>query len=218
MIRILLISLSLILVACSPQSPATPPTTEPITSPQQEIIEEQAPENVETTPESEIAAPAAEEESPVIAEINRPAWQTVQLINARTGETFTLADFEGKTVFVEPMATWCTNCRAQLGRVRQVRDQLGEENYAFVALSLETNLSSEALARYADNQGFDWYFAVMTNELLGLLADEFGRTITAAPSTPHFVIRPDGTFTDLSTGSKSVNDIAQELINESNLS
>ncbi|KPK07150.1 MAG: hypothetical protein AMJ56_13680, partial [Anaerolineae bacterium SG8_19] len=42
---------------------------------------------------------------------DRPAWQQLTLTNARTGETFTLADFGGQTVFVEPMATWCSNCR-----------------------------------------------------------------------------------------------------------
>ena len=34
-------------------------------------------------------------------------------MDARTGQTFTLADLQGKTVYVEPMATWCTNCRQQ---------------------------------------------------------------------------------------------------------
>ena len=28
------------------------------------------------------------------------------LVDVRSGETFTLAEFAGKTVFVEPMATW----------------------------------------------------------------------------------------------------------------
>jgi hypothetical protein len=28
------------------------------------------------------------------------------IVDVRTGETFTLAEFAGKTVFVEPMATW----------------------------------------------------------------------------------------------------------------
>ena len=36
----------------------------------------------------------------------RPDWLTMPLTNARSGETFTLADFAGKTVFVHPMATW----------------------------------------------------------------------------------------------------------------
>ena len=31
---------------------------------------------------------------------------TLPLVDARSGATFTLAEYAGKTVFVEPMATW----------------------------------------------------------------------------------------------------------------
>jgi thiol-disulfide isomerase/thioredoxin len=128
-----------------------------------------------------------------------PAWQTIALTNAVTGESFTLGDFQGKTVFVEPMATWCSNCRAQQGEVRKAKAQLGED-VVFIALSLETNLAPEELAAYAQDNGFDWTYAVMPVDLLSGLADQFGRSITNAPSTPHFIIRPDGTFSELSTG------------------
>ncbi len=141
-----------------------------------------------------------------------PGWQTLVLTNARTGEQFTLADFNGQTVFVEPMATWCTNCRSQLSNVREARATLGDDT-VFVALSLETTLEDAQLAAYADQQGFDWLFAVMTDEMLQQLADQFGRSITSAPSTPHFVIRPDGSFTDLVTGIESPQEIVEQITN-----
>lgn len=143
-----------------------------------------------------------------MAMMDQPAWQTIALTDAGSGESFTLADFAGKTVFVEPMATWCTNCRQQLNNVAQIREQFGDD-VVFIGLSLETNLSNEELARYAADQGFDWRFAVMTPDMLQALADTFGRTITNAPSTPHFVIRADGTYTDLATGIDSPDQLAQ---------
>lgn len=143
--------------------------------------------------------------------VELPVWQQLPLADARTGETFTLADYAGKTVFVEPMATWCTNCRRQLFNVMEARGQLGDENAIFVALSLETNLDGQALAQYADGNGFDWTFAVMSPEILQALADQFGRSITSAPSTPHFVIRPDGSYTDLVTGIDSPDQIVQMI-------
>ena len=139
------------------------------------------------------------------------AWQQISLTDARTGATFTLADFAGKTVFVEPMATWCTNCRRQLGNVRDARAQIGNDNVVFIGLSLETNISDGQLAQYQSDYGFDWTFAVMTPELLQELAAAFGRSITSAPSTPHFVIRPDGSFTDLVTGIESAEQILRQL-------
>lgn len=146
------------------------------------------------------------------AVINRPTWQTLPLTNARTGETFTFADFADKTVFVEPMATWCTNCRQQLGNVSSVRTQVDANQFVFIALSVETNITADDLAQYAEDNGFDWLFAVLTPEMLGELAATFGRTITNPPSTPHFIIRPDGTTTELTTGIESDSQIIEQLM------
>jgi thiol-disulfide isomerase/thioredoxin len=139
-----------------------------------------------------------------------PLWQTLPMTNVATGESFTLADFQGKTVFVEPMATWCSNCRMQQGNIIPARLQLGDD-VVFIGLSLETNLPDEDLARYARDNGFNWTYAVMSAELLSELADEFGRVITSAPSTPHFIIRADGSFTELSTGIDSPAEIVAKI-------
>lgn len=137
-------------------------------------------------------------------------WQTLPLTDARTGETFTLADLEGGTVYVEPMATWCVNCRQQLGRVGEAKAQLDaqvEGEVTFVALSVETTLSAEDLARYADEQGFDFTFAVMSPELLRALAAEFGQSVATPPATPHFIIYPDGSTSDLLTGPSAPDEV-----------
>ncbi len=163
----------------------------------------------ETMSEDGADAMMAEDAMGDMAEL--PAWQQLSLTDARTGETFTLADFSGKTVFVEPMATWCTNCRRQLGNVRDARAQLNDEDVVFIGLSLETNISDAELAQYQSDQGYDWTFAVMSPEILQQLADAFGRSITSAPSTPHFVIRPDGSTTELVTGIESADQILQQI-------
>lgn len=157
------------------------------------------------------AVDMAEDEEMMTDTAVLPAWQQIELTDARTGETFTLADFSGQIVFVEPMATWCTNCLRQLSNVREARAQLGEDGAVFIGLSLETNISDAELAQYQGDQGFDWTFAVMTPELLQELADTFGRSITSAPSTPHFIIRPDGSLTDLVTGIESPDQIIQQI-------
>ncbi|GAB4509530.1 MAG: hypothetical protein OHK0046_04710 [Anaerolineae bacterium] len=211
---VLLMMFAMTLVACA--SDPTPQAQPILTTATSEAPTTAPTEGVPATAESAAAAPTeAPAVVPTVETVARPAWQQIELVNATTGETFTLADFAGKTVFVEPMATWCTNCRAQLGRVREVRQQLGEENYAFIGLSLETNLSAGDLADYQRETGYDWTFAVMSIDMLRQLESEFGRSVTVAPSTPHFVIRPDGSFTPLRTGAKSIEQIAQEMITES---
>ncbi|MCG8350065.1 MAG: redoxin domain-containing protein [Chloroflexales bacterium] len=164
-----------------------------------------------TAESTEEVAAAPVEEAPAEVAVDRPAWQQLALTDARTGETFTLADFAGKIVYVEPMATWCSNCRQQLGNLSQARAQLDSDQYAFVALSVETTISGADLAAYADEAGFDWTFAVMTPEALQALTDVFGRTITNPPATPSFIIRADGSTTDLMTGITSPDVIVEEL-------
>ena len=141
-----------------------------------------------------------------------PLWMTSELTDVRTGETFTLADFAGKTVFVEPMATWCTNCRQQLGNVAEARAQLADnEDVVFVSLSVETTISNDDLAAYTEETGFNWTFAVVTPEVLVSLADTFGQTVTNPPSTPHFIIRADGSTTDLTTGFEGPTELLQSI-------
>ena len=158
----------------------------------------------------------AEEMDEDMAMSDAPAWKTIALTDVRSGETFTLADFAGKTVFVEPMATWCTNCRRQLGNVSQAKAQLGDsEDVVFVSLSVETNIGNGDLANYTEETGFDWAFAVATPEMLVSLVESFGQSITNPPSTPHFIIRPDGSTTDLTTGFESPEEILHNLEAES---
>ena len=142
---------------------------------------------------------------------DQPVWQQITLTDVRTNETFTLADFAGKTVYVEPMATWCTNCRQQLGNVKEAIAQLGDDNVVFVGISVETNIDNATLAEYVTNTGFDWPFAVATPEMLQSLADQFGRTIANPPSTPHFIIAPDGTAGELVTGFETPEEIIGRL-------
>lgn len=152
-------------------------------------------------------AMASEDASADSMAVAKAPWQTLPVTNSITGETFTLADFAGKTVYVEPMATWCTNCRQQLRTVQGAQPQLDSNNVEVVALSVETNIGSGDLANYAADMGFDFTFAVMTPELLEALVNEFGRTITNPPSTPHFVIQPDLSFGELHTGFSSADEV-----------
>ncbi len=140
-----------------------------------------------------------------------PVWQTVTLTDACTGEPFTLADFVGRPVYVEAMATWCPTCRKQLDNVRAAREQLEDEEFVLVALSTEVDLQREDLAAYAESGGYDWIFAVMTPDMLQALVDDFGRSVSVPPSTPHFIIGPDGAATELKTGIEEADDLVEDL-------
>jgi thiol-disulfide isomerase/thioredoxin len=164
-----------------------------------------------THPMTESASGAMMDGEAMSAVMELPAWQTMPLTDARTGATFTLADFVGKTVFVETMATWCPNCRQQLGNVKSAAARADAEQVLFIAISVETDLPAATLAQYADDNGFDWTFAVATPEFVRALADTFGQTVANPPATPHFWIQPDGAHSDLATGYESGDEILAQL-------
>ena len=223
------LAILLLLAACSASQDEAPIASGPA---QAAVVEEtnggEAPAAEEMAPEAESQpeypdagaemvedmAGESEEMATGLEEVmnpDAPAWQTLALTNARTGESFTLADFAGKTVFVEPMATWCTNCRRQLSNVRDARSQLAADDVVFVGLSVETAIADATLASYANDAGFDWLFAVVTPELLREMAGEFGQTIANPPATPHFIIRADGTTTELVTGIEPTGQIVAQI-------
>jgi hypothetical protein len=192
-----------LLVACSPNQVSVTATT-PLSDTPTQIILPTATETVTLPAPTNTIAPTEISVSEVRAnaapDYNGPAWTRLPLTNARTGETFTLADFAGKTVFVEPMATWCPKCRDQQNSLRTAIEQLGTDRYVYISLQVEMDVSNTALAEYADGNGFGWIFAVTTPELLEALVTHYSHSIGVPPSTPHFVIAPDGTTSELYTG------------------
>lgn len=203
--------LALIAVACSPQAASTPTEVATTVVPATELVptEEEMQATTEPTP-----IPATEESAPAApAAYSGPDWTQLTLTNSRTGETFTLADFAGKTVWVEPMASWCTNCLGQQKLVREAIAELGADasNYVFISLSVEPNDNDTIIAEYAERNEFAWLFAVATPDMVLALVEQYGRTITSPPSTPHFILGPAGTASDLSTGRHSSKEIREQL-------
>ncbi len=200
--------LVLLIAACTPaaEEPTAAPTAEDIAT--EEPADEAADEEMEATEEA--AAPAEAEVASV--DYNAPEWANLELVDARTGESFTLADLAGKTVFVEPMATWCSSCRAQQSTVASAMETLNPDEFVFISLSVEGNSVSNAdLASYADRNNFPQIFVVATPELMNALVDQFGRGVTNPPSTPHFIVSPSGVVSELSTGRDSADAIVSAV-------
>lgn len=137
-------------------------------------------------------------------------WQQIEVIDA-DGEAFTFADLVGRPVLVENFATWCGNCRRQLGDTNRAAEQAGDDA-VFVALSVETELDADDMADYAKREGFDHIrFAVMSPEMLAAMNDAFGNSALNPPSTPHVAVTADGTAGELVTGFESPEEILASL-------
>ncbi len=178
---------------------ATTPETADETATTDEMVDEPG-----TTDEPATTDAMAEDEMVL------PAWQTIALTDV-DGASFTLDDFRGTPVFVETFATWCPNCKKQLEATNAAAEQLGDQAL-FIALSVETDLSSADVAEYAADNGFDAVrFAVMTPEALAAFVDGLGQSAANPPSTPKVVIDAMGHAGDLVTGSESAEDIVSKV-------
>lgn len=168
-----------------------------------------------SAPSNDTDAAAAQPQAETVT-YNAPTWTQLPLVNARTGETFTLAHFAGRTVFVEPMATWCPLCRSQQQVVASALPNLDSSQYVFISLSVGEFIEDQDLAIYANNNGFNWIFAIATEELVQALVDTFGFSVQNPPSTPHFTISPTGVVSSLSTGHHSQEAIITEVTTANN--
>lgn len=180
--------LAVVLVACSGA-----------TSPEPSASEAASPE---ATPSERSAAASPSVTTPASSSApSQPAdtLLAVELTDVRSGETFTLgklAEASGP-VLLEPMAVWCSNCRAQQQEVVSAH-QTG--TFSSVSLDVDLSESPEDLAAYADRDGFDWPFAMADANLYRLLQDRFGVASTNPPSTPLIIIGADGTVRPLEFG------------------
>lgn len=142
-----------------------------------------------------------------------PDWFSIPFTDARTGQPLTLAAYSGKTVFVEGMAAWCTNCLNQQRQDVLARQQLAAlgANVTFISLDVDPSENAPQLAQYALDKGFDWTFALASKPLLDALINQFGRTITNPTSTPIFIIAPDGKVSELLTNGHAADDLVAHI-------
>ena len=183
---LVLLALPIAMAGCGPaMETADPPASTPSASPSTAASAPSSP-----TPASASASPAASAAADALL--------AVALTDVRSGEAFTLAELSAEqTVLLEPMAVWCSNCRAQQHEVKQAH-----ADGSFVSVSLDIDLSESAadLASYADREGFDWLFAMADADLYRLLQERFGVAVTNPPSTPLIVIEPGGVVRPLEFG------------------
>ncbi|MGH8732127.1 MAG: TlpA family protein disulfide reductase [Burkholderiales bacterium] len=115
---------------------------------------------------------------------------TFELVDVRTGATFSLGDLAAeKPVLVETMAIWCTTCLAQQ---RAVVDAHALADFHSVGIDVDPNERAADLAEYAEREGFDWRFAMADPQLVALLTERYGFGVTNPPSTPTFVVAERG--------------------------
>lgn len=215
-IVITLLSTTMLLAACAP-AVVTPevmmekPTEVMTEKTEEKMMEKPADEMMNESTDEMMEKPADEmmdESSDGMME--EVAWFGTTFTNVSNGETFTINDFKGKVVLVENLAMWCSNCKKQQEQVKLLHELLGmNEDLVSIGLDIDTNENASDLKTYIENNGFDWIYAVASEEVTREIANLYGAQFLNPPSTPILVIDRKGQAHLMPFGIKS----AEELKN-----
>lgn len=137
-------------------------------------------------------------------------WQATTLEDVTTGEQFVIAEID-QPVVMHAFATWCSTCKRQQETLAEVHSSVGDEA-TFVDITIDENDDPDAIRNHAEDNGFDWRFAVAPNEMTSELVDEYGQQVAIAPQSPVIVVCPDSSTQTLSKGA-STEDIENAVAN-----
>ncbi len=123
----------------------------------------------------------------------KPDWFNIKMTDVRTGQTFSINDFSGKVVLVEPMAQWCMNCIFQQLNVRKMSEQLGNpQDLILISLDIDLNEDGASLKKYTADLGFEWRFAIATLDVERALGNLYSAEYLNPPLEPILLIDRQG--------------------------
>jgi Redoxin. len=114
------------------------------------------------------------------------SWRTTQLTDVLTDETFSIDTLAGPVV-IQSFAVWCPKCQRQSERLSSI-----DKSVTLVGLNIDPNEDAAKVKQHAEQNGFDWRFAVAPTVMTDSLVEQFGTTVANAPSTPIIVICDSG--------------------------
>jgi thiol-disulfide isomerase/thioredoxin len=161
------------------------------------------------TPDEPLAGSApdttGQESAPPVSSL----WISASLQDVRTGTLFSISNFD-KPVLVENFAVWCPVCTRQQQEMKKLHAAVGD---AIVSVSLDSdpNEDQSRVLEHIERHGFDWYYAVIPQDVTSSLVDQFGVSFVNVPLAPVLLLCPDGTAERLRNGVKSAEELERTV-------
>lgn len=142
------------------------------------------------------------------SQIVLPGWFSSELTDVKSGSVFRVADFLGKVVLMETMATWCPKCLSQQKEVARLHELLGDrEDFVSLGINVDANENATQLGDYVRENGFDWLYIVASAELINEISNLYGNQYLNPPATPLLIIDRQGKEHLLPFGIKSAEEL-----------
>ncbi len=185
-------------------NPSISQDAEPSPAPPAEQAEkDEASDSTDTETES----PADPADSPEAETVPAPDFT----LEDQYGNVHTMADYKGKTIFLNFWATWCPPCRAEMPEIQEIYEEYGENQSDVIILGVASPNTGregnvESITAFLEENNYT-YPVVMDDG--GSLAYYYG--ISAYPTT--FMIDSNGNVYGYVTG-QITKDIMQSIIEQ----
>ena len=73
-----------------------------------------------------------------------------------TGRNVSLKSLEGKTVLINFWATWCAPCVAEMPAMENLYNQLKQDNFEIVAISVDSNSARSNLEKFVKDKNISF--------------------------------------------------------------
>ena len=74
------------------------------------------------------------------------------------GDSITLSDFRGKSVFVNFWATWCPPCRAEMPDIETIYQEYKDKDLVVIGVDLRE--APDSVRRFVEDGGYNWTFVI----------------------------------------------------------
>jgi peroxiredoxin len=95
--------------------------------------------------------------------------------------------------------------------LRDAIPELEAENIEYISISVDVGSTAAEVEAYAIQQGFDWTFAIVSDEFLREFVAQYGRAMITIPNMPDFVIQPDGSISQMFKGTRPATQLVDEI-------
>lgn len=107
------------------------------------------------------------------------------------GKEHSLSDFQGKYIFLEFSASWCSWCKKEIPFIRKAYETLKDKNIVFITLMMDDK--RERWVSDVEKYNIEW---LNLSDLKGIRNSEIAKNYNVSAIPASFVINPDGIIID----------------------